>query len=436
MRTTTSNPEALLERLKLKSEVANKWHSYPCKLVTPMYGGGVKAGIVDTEMPIRATEIRGQLRFWWRIACCELQLPSQEMFRRESAIFGSIGTEIPVSSKIEVRVKNVFNPVLEAAFEYQRDTREGKQGKFRTSPDAARWADGYALFSAQGELGEGNSKIVKAPNTLAIPSMDSISDFILEIRLDEALSDQQKNEINMALRWWSSFGGLGARTRRGLGAILVMGVAPVTPAEVIEKKGVIKFIMTPGNPIDSWKKSIIKLKDFRQTKGVGRNPSASDSQSPAGRSLWPEADALRMLSGRSDVKHSKRLVEGDIFPRAAFGLPIVFHFKDKSDPDDHILEPANSRDNKRERMASPLILRPYWDGEVWKPAALLLPGWEKALTQPLKFKGQNYQPAHWPTNIDEGKTLAAKIRPMKNGDHIRAADPLSAFMNFFEKGPQ
>ena len=36
------------------------------KLITPLYGGGVEAGKTDSVTPIRGTEIRGQLRFWWR----------------------------------------------------------------------------------------------------------------------------------------------------------------------------------------------------------------------------------------------------------------------------------------------------------------------------------------------------------------------------------
>ncbi len=64
--------ESVLESAKavLVSERGDDhWHRYRCTLVTPMYGGGVDAGKVDEDMPIRATAIRGQLRiFWWRIA--------------------------------------------------------------------------------------------------------------------------------------------------------------------------------------------------------------------------------------------------------------------------------------------------------------------------------------------------------------------------------
>ncbi|MEJ2046041.1 MAG: type III-B CRISPR module RAMP protein Cmr1 [Reinekea sp.] len=50
----------------------NNWQTYECELVTPLYGGGIEAGVIDEEMPIRASSIRGQLRFWWRITCSDL----------------------------------------------------------------------------------------------------------------------------------------------------------------------------------------------------------------------------------------------------------------------------------------------------------------------------------------------------------------------------
>ena len=274
--------------------------------------------------------------------------------------------------------------------------------------------------------------------------------FLLKLQLASDLTAQQQNEIEAALRWWSSFGGVGARNRRGLGALLVIGLEPINEKEVLEKGGRLALLSSVNNPTHAWQTAIAKLKGFRQGFGAGRNPPAPESASPAGRSLWPEAETLRSLSGQTCPKHAGRLVLSDGFPRAAFGLPIVFHFKDtpsekdqKSpgysrnnfDPEDHILEPEDiSPTNKRDRMASPLILRPYWNGTQWQAAALLLPGWEKALDQPLKFKGQNYAPAHWPADSKSRQEKARHIQPMMKGGALRADDPLSAFMHYFEKG--
>lgn len=52
---------------KTLAETKESWQEICCELVTPMYGGGVQAAMPDVSMPIRATAIRGQLRFWWRL---------------------------------------------------------------------------------------------------------------------------------------------------------------------------------------------------------------------------------------------------------------------------------------------------------------------------------------------------------------------------------
>jgi CRISPR-associated protein Cmr1 len=123
---------------------------------------------------------------------------------------------------------------------------------------------------------------------------------------------------------------------------------------------------------------------------------------------------------------------GNVFPRAAFGLPITFEFRGSpGDPQKLELHPEGGSD----RMASPLILRPYWNGKTWQAAALLLPEWEKALNQPLKFKGQDgYKPTHWPADAKTRQEKARHIKPMMKGNELRADDPLSAFMHYFEKG--
>lgn len=50
-----------------KAKLSSTQITVCCELITPMYGGGVKAGRVDCKMPIRASALRGQLRFWWRL---------------------------------------------------------------------------------------------------------------------------------------------------------------------------------------------------------------------------------------------------------------------------------------------------------------------------------------------------------------------------------
>jgi CRISPR-associated protein Cmr1 len=50
-------------------------------------------------------------------------------------------------------------------------------------------------------------------------------------------------------------------------------------------------------------------------------------------------------------------IPDNAFPRALFGLPIIFHFKDRNDPQDTELSCHRGRERKN-RMASPLIIKP------------------------------------------------------------------------------
>lgn len=118
----------------------------------------------------------------------------------------------------------------------------------------------------------------------------------------------------------------------------------------------------------------------------------------------------------------------EVFPRAAFGLPIVFHFKDHADPEDHVLKPSG-----HERMASPLILRPYFDGNRYAPAALLLPGWRDRISGEVRVEWDDSpqstrpRPA-WPPDDSRRRDFADSIVPMSK---YRSTDALSAFMKHF-----
>src|SRR5260370_23220018 len=59
------------------------------QLITPLYGGGVKPAEADPITVVRATEIRGHLRFWWR-ACGGGRFNGNlaEVKKEEDAIWG------------------------------------------------------------------------------------------------------------------------------------------------------------------------------------------------------------------------------------------------------------------------------------------------------------------------------------------------------------
>lgn len=379
------------------------WQTYECRLVTPMYGGGVKPGEVDKEMPIRASAIRGQLRFWWRIACAQ-NLPPKDMFAQETAIWGGIGDK-PTASKVEVRVMLGGEKIVTVSSQ--------------AHPHGKPVTYGFGAAANNGEA-EWLKEDIR---------------FSLCLRYPDAVAA----EVEASLRWWLAFGGIGARTRRGFGAIRCDQIGSVTEKEIVTTGcRIMHATKQEGTALEAWKTANGRLMKFRQGPGFARK---NGSPRP-GRSYWPEPDQLRRDTGKDDSgRHAPDHLSGNVFPRAAFGMPIIFDFHKATEPDKRLTELLPE---KGERMASPLILCPTRDDGGWRATALLLPTWKTALSTPLRYKKlRDKNPMPWPADIAARQEKARHIRPKEQGKagpmvkadgSLRADDPLSAFMQFFAEG--
>lgn len=407
-----------------------EWHAINCTLVTPLFGGGVDSGEVDAQMPIRASAIRGQLRFWWRLlAKYKWGLNAKEVRQKESVLWGG-SQSTTMASLVYLKVTGINQLVLESW------ANEGR----KSVPKPKDWANvPYALFPAQGKPDKNNVE-GEAPNKLAKAGLN----WELALAFGTVMTEDQKKQVWQTLRWWGSFGGVGARTRRGLGAIQIEyqtdpeKLKPVTQEEVHQLPG-FKLVLQPNKTTDvyqAWKAAINALSTFRQS-GVGRKDHNS-------RSYWPEPDAIRRITGQSfqgqdsagkykDHKPVHRARE--VFPRAAFGLPIIFKFKDSGestdrDPVSTTLKPVHAK-KVFERLSSPLILRPFNDGRYWYAAALLLPH-DYLSTFEYRLILQNQSES-------DGKLVkywlpeqAQWIKPIH--DHCagtQAPDPLHTFLKYF-----
>lgn len=349
------------------------------RLLTPLYGGGVEAGKVDTETPTHGTGIRGQLRFWWRATQAGRFTTVAEMKKAEDALWGSTtgGSAVSVAV-IKAEPGKVIPPV-------QRINRKtGRPYLVYVGDPGSDY--GYVAFPLRptderpepGEVHEGAS-------------------FTIEI----AFPKNKSAELQAALWAWDTFGGVGARTRRGFGALHCRevrrrdGSAGFDPnnwrweydCNLIEnalKTDVQTFVHEGAAPenvpklsrnrkwyrvvraerekdsLATWTFLFGKLKDFRQ------NRKDNDRRQPFGRSRWPEPDAIRRITGQSLKvrKHNVPVHDNpviDKFPRAVFGLPIIFAFhKDQKHPSDRDRDPRDTKLSgvKYDRLASPLILRP------------------------------------------------------------------------------
>ncbi len=387
-----------------KSEITKPkerpWQKFDVEVVTPIFGGGVTAGNPDEAMPIRTAAIRGQLRYWWRFLH-QNKYKGRHLFDEERKIWGGVNEkETGFSSRVKLKVRHIKNINV--------TQYDGKS------------AD-YALFPAKETQKLAAKKLIN----------EGIK-FSLQIYSLE--SDLFSTNVLPALRWWATFGGIGARTRRGVGSIKIIGLDPITEDEA-EAEGC-KLVFAPSNKklnaIAAWEIAVRYLQGFRQGENIGRRPGQGKK---LGRSFWPEPDSIRQAIQDSEKKQDKfqrHAPEHDAlisFPRAAFGLPIITQFTGGNEPMETELNPAGELG----RMASPVILTPYplKDGH-YLPAALLMPtvhfnDFELA----LKYIGRIDEVALYKKDEWWNSNKANDVPPINN---YAGSDALSAFMNFFAQG--
>lgn len=241
------------------------------------------------------------------------------------------------------------------------------------------WKKGGKTISSK-EVGNPNSPY----SYVAFPLNENKGTVLKDVsfQLQISFAAQHREDIEAALWAWETFGGLGARTRRGFGALRLVRVdgqpyndLPPSNLEQARKwlQAKLQQHVVEGTWPDNvphlqrrvqntwlrikhqhaqaeqvWLNLINALKKFRQSRC-----DKEGKRSDYGHSDWPEANAIRRkVRVPARGPHAQRQI--DAAPRGAFGLPIVFHFKDVGDPDDTTLQ----IDAKNDRFASPLILKP------------------------------------------------------------------------------
>lgn len=419
------------------------------KLITPLFGGGAETQKPDAITTVRGSEVRGHLRFWWRATRGgNYGGDLAKMKEAEEKIWGSAAQKGKAGYS-EVKI-NINRLNVNKGSPFQAIDRDNN--KIRNIGDP-KSKDGYAAFPLFV-----SSTPVVLENVI----------FEIAIQYPKEIHDEINNkkiEVEKELEdvfWaWETFGGIGARTRRGFGALQLMQinqekVEPISRSETQKKilsklekyssneykwaKGVphlannkkYKFIEKEKDDIEAWRFIIQKLRDFRQSfRDRARNGSRY------GRSKWPEPDQIRRETGEYiNPAHAPRhLVKK--FPRAKFGLPIVFEFKKEDvtagDPHKTMLQGIKISDGKYiERLASPLILRPIAcsDGAIGLAYVL---EWEKMnsadeeYTPPggLLLKGDKKDYSSLKSDLTASE--ARNIPPL-DGE----PDVLQAFLNYLE----
>jgi CRISPR-associated protein Cmr1 len=423
--------------------------TYLIHVITPIFGGGVKAGENDLVTPIRPSNIRGHLRFWWRATAGSQFKVATRLFDREGEIWGTADSPSPV-------VIRVIQPDPRSLGQRKASDSYGFQSKY--GPES------YVLFPARDKgyplLKEGFSFELEInwPNQDKLQHLREIENAKLRKEkkpLKAETIDDIASDVEAAVWAWTNFGGIGSRTRRGCGALFCQETAPRDVASIGKwyrdhlpgcnaaqhqrldwptMPDKILIGSTAGKPIDQWAEAIEVMRAFRQGPGVGRNPGSSGGGRMPGRSRWPEPESIRSLTKARLPKHQRMAtIPDDAFPRAEFGLPIVFHFKggqDKKekfiefrDPPESELYPAGSK-----RMASPVILRPLAFGDGRRAVPLIMRLVTKSLTEvELKVGGKKIHSAG-PEEIRGSRLEEYRNSPMSQFTEDGAA--LEAFVNF------
>jgi len=346
---------------------------YPIIFVTEAFLGGINTGEIDIAHPVRESSIRGQLRFWWRATRGAIYPDPDALRKRERLIFGD--TDLP--SAIQITVENVNRGPKEDAVQI---TDSGNQSK-KLVGSLTNYK--YALFPYP--MGSGKAEFFKDLRFELVISymhrntIGTETDKLMEQRLE---LDQLMCEVKAALWAWINFGGLGARTRRGCGSLYCKTFSPdstITTSFKLSKwikSQLAKYhIQISGNSTElqtwpvlknivvnqsilpndqAWEKGLSHYKSFRRMANLSKKLDKNGKSKP-GRSHWPEADSIRLITGEYSELHKEPVCIPEAgrvaFPRAQLGLPITFKFASKGDPYETKLLPV------KDRLASPLIIK-------------------------------------------------------------------------------
>lgn len=392
------------------------------RLVTPLFGGGVMPRENDPSKLIRETSVRGQLRFWWRAMRASGTIG--EMKAREDEIFGSGGEDARQSKLfVKVRVTNTGN---------EKDIFRLEGERIKAIDEWAKIA--YAAFALQPSREEQRAGVMPKKVREKV-------EFEVELSFPEDL----RSEVEAALWAWETFGGIGGRTRRGFGAIELLQIKENGQQQSVKKyrketaehqiREDLKKHLLPNKAChaelphlseetvfriraakdvkEAWEVAVEKLRSFRQF----RRDKKTGKESPYGKSQWPEPDEIRRLSGNLQPS-----IVGK-FPRAVFGLPIIFHFPQEGGA----IPDATLKPKEFDRLASPLILRPIAceDGAV--AIALILE------TPRLPKGGLELEVENKKLDVDAELDSKEAAALTKDGLDVlqNKTDVLEAFLDFF-----
>jgi len=182
------------------------WTTFRLQVMTPLFSGDDPSpGNVDS--PIRIPSIRGGLRFWFRaVAAGHGIVDRKALWEAEEKVFGS--TKHPSLMQLRLDRNLAASGV---------GTKPGWAG-------GPNW--GNRFHGAHYLLGQGLWHYRSGLTRPFVPPSDFTVDLRVRFNGDDAVSRQ----FLLAMWAWLTYGGLGARTRRGFGQLRCVSIDGELPA--------------------------------------------------------------------------------------------------------------------------------------------------------------------------------------------------------------
>ncbi|NLK53023.1 MAG: type III-B CRISPR module RAMP protein Cmr1 [Syntrophomonadaceae bacterium] len=305
-------------------------------VVTPLFLGGADP-VKDEELSLRVPSLKGALRFWYRAAALARLGSLARVRNEEAAVFGSTKTG---QSLFLARVEDV---------------------NLKTVNKGEKVLGGIAYLGYG--VANWNSKARAALTTRPYIKPGSSFKLRLLLRPQKEINQDYINDLKLAVQALGLFGGLGARSRRGLGSLGLMS---------LKENG--QVIWSPPRTIDELKH---KYEEFFRKLNLPDNPELPEYTAFSRHSrvviVAADRNPERLLNTVGQAMNHYRSYRKDKnYPRdhdvareianhkqpqehpvrLAFGLPHNYFFSsDKS-----IVNVSGQKGEEEYRRASPLFI--------------------------------------------------------------------------------
>jgi CRISPR/Cas system CMR-associated protein Cmr1 (group 7 of RAMP superfamily) len=340
------------------------WTTLTLRVTTPLFNSGADSA----DAGVRVASIRGAMRFWFRALAGTVAGPDLKLLAAlERRVFGDAGN----SSPVQMRIPSPPRATRDVSFLQGRD---------------GRWI-GYLLG-----LGLMKPGALRLERPCVPPGGDPFELMIRfrHVRDTDNAAREAIETLAFASLWLTcTFGGIGARTRRGLGGIRIVSAPEswmLTPDLAFYERT--RFVWPRESDLGRLEAHLRLLAGITSGwNGLPEYPVLSRTYSPAAIvarqfRTWEEAlgyggNQLRLFRANepADDEQSRRkarvrtaewadVINSDSaeFPLGALGLPVSFH--DKKTDKTSVVNAVGAGGELR--RASPLWLRAVGAGNSWR----------------------------------------------------------------------